>query len=70
MGKYDLSSQKAKEMMVKKDKQRQSYYNYYSNKKWGSASSYDLCLNSSLVGIDGAADLIIDFIQKKEARNG
>ena len=52
MQKYDLSEQKAKDMINKKDKQRQSYYNYYASKKWGKADSYDLCLNSSVFGID------------------
>ena len=50
--------------MNKKDKQRQSYYNYYSSKKWGRADSYDLCVNSSILGIDGTVDLISDFIDK------
>ena len=42
MEKYELTESKAKDMCVKKDKQRQSYYNYYSSKKWGRADSYDL----------------------------
>ena len=49
---------KAKEMMVKKDKQRQSYYNYYSSKKWGRADSYDLCINSSVLGVAGSCALL------------
>lgn len=69
MEKYDLTESKARDMINKKDKQRQSYYNYYSSKKWGRADSYDLCINSSLLGIDGTAKLIIqaveDFEEKK-----
>ena len=50
----DIKTQdKALEMLVKKDKQRQSYYNYYSSKKWGKADSYDLCINSDVLGVDG-----------------
>ncbi|WP_022763939.1 AAA family ATPase [Butyrivibrio sp. XPD2006] len=57
---------KAREMMSKKDKQRQSYYNYYSSKKWGRADSYDLCINSSILGIDGTVKFIIQYIEDFE----
>ena len=66
MEKYDLSSQKAKEMMVKKDKQRQSYYNYYSSNKWGRSDTYDLSIDSSVLGIDGTVDLLIQYIENFE----
>ena len=49
------------------DKQRSSYYNYYSSNKWGDAKSYDLCLNSSYLGIDGSVDLIKKIIAMKES---
>ena len=39
MERYNLSESKARDMIIKKDKQRQSYYNYYSSKKWGRADS-------------------------------
>ncbi len=57
--KYDIPADKAKDMIIKKDKQRQSYYNYYTSKKWGRADSYDLAINSSLLGIEGTVELII-----------
>jgi cytidylate kinase len=57
---------KAREIMNKKDKQRQSYYNYYSSKKWGRADSYDLCINSSILGIDGTVKFIIQYIEDFE----
>jgi len=69
MKKYDLSEVKAKDMCVKKDKQRQSYYNYYSSKKWGRADSYDLCINSSVLGIEGTVKLIAQYIEDFEACN-
>ena len=68
MEKYNLSESKAKDMIIKKDKQRQSYYNYYSSKKWGRADSYDLCINSSLLGIDGTVKLIIQAIEDFESK--
>ena len=64
---YGIPNGKSKEMLMKKDKQRSSYYNYYSSNKWGDAKSYDLCLNSSYLGIDGSVDLIKKIIAMKES---
>lgn len=64
--KYDLTDAKAKDSIIKTDKKRASYYNYYSNKKWGDASSYNLCIDSSICGIDGTVELIKDFVAIKE----
>ncbi len=68
MEKYDLTAPKAKEMMNKKDRQRQSYYNYYSSKKWGRADSYDLCINSATLGIDQTVKLISQYIDDFESK--
>jgi len=62
----ELNEGKARDMMVKKDKQRQSYYNYYSSKKWGRADTYDLCINSSTLGVDGTVDLICQYVNDFE----
>ena len=66
MERHNLPQDKAKEYMVKTDKKRASYYNYYSNKKWGSSKSYDICINSSVLGPEKTADIIIEFAQKKQ----
>ena len=66
--KYDLTEEKARDMMVKKDKQRQSYYNYYSSKKWGRADSYDFCLNSSVLGVEGTVKLVTQIVEDFENR--
>ena len=55
--------------MMKTDKERSSYYNYYSSKKWGDVRSYDLCVNSSVLGIEGTVDLIIYFANAKLKKN-
>lgn len=68
MQKYDLTEDKARDMIIKKDKQRQSYYNYYSSKKWGRADSYDFCLNSSVLGVEGTVKLIIQIVEDFEER--
>ncbi|MDO5415718.1 MAG: cytidylate kinase-like family protein [Lachnospiraceae bacterium] len=62
---HDIDAAKAKDIMVKTDKKRASYYNYYSSKKWGDAKSYDLCINSSAVGPDGAVKMIRAFAEAK-----
>jgi cytidylate kinase len=69
MDRYGLSEDKAAEMIQKKDKQRQSYYNYYSSKKWGRADSYDLCVNSSILGVEGTVNLLIQYIEDFEKKN-
>ena len=63
---YDLTDVKAKDLIIKTDKKRASYYNYYSNKKWGAAESYHACLDSSLLGIDGTAKAIKMLVELKE----
>lgn len=69
MEKYELTENKARDMIIKKDKQRQSYYNYYSSKKWGRADSYDLCINSSVLGVEGTVKLITQYVEDFEKRN-
>ena len=61
--KHNKTAKEAKDMINKTDKSRSSYYNYYTNKKWGAASSYNLCVDSSKLGIDGAAKAIIQAIE-------
>lgn len=69
MEKYSLTESKAKDMIIKKDKQRQSYYNYYSSKKWGRADSYDLCINSSVLGVEGTVRLITQYVEDFEKKS-
>ena len=53
-------------MIHKTDKKRASYYDYYTDKKWGHAASYDLCINSAELGIDGTVDMIMKFAETKK----
>lgn len=63
---YDIEKNKAEDFIRKTDKRRASYYNYYTDMKWGEAKNYDLCINSSKTGIDGAVRLMKDYIAIKE----
>lgn len=59
----DVTPAKAKELIIKTDKKRASYYNYYTNKKWGNTNSYDLCIDSSILGIDNTVELILYYLK-------
>jgi cytidylate kinase len=61
---HSISEDKARDMMEKCDRKRSTYYNYYSYKTWGAAASYNLCIDSSLLGIDGTVDFIEDFARR------
>lgn len=60
----NVSEDVAKEIIAKKDRNRPDYYNYFTFGKWGYAATYDLCLDSSILGVEGTADLIIEFARK------
>jgi cytidylate kinase len=55
-------NEEAAALIDKTDKKRASYYNYFSNKRWGEPHSYDLCVNSSTFGIEGTAKMIADSV--------
>lgn len=61
----NISLDKARDIMIKTDKRRASYYNYYSSKRWSEAKSYDLCINSSEIGIEGVVKLIKAYLDIK-----
>lgn len=63
----DSTDAKAKDLIIKQDKKRASYYNYYTNKKWGDVESYDFSLNSAKLGIDGTVEAIKDVLARCEA---
>jgi len=56
-----ITYEEALDLIPRRDRQRESYYNYLTLGNWGVASNYDLCVDSSMLGIDGTADLIISF---------
>lgn len=58
-----VDEKEAGELIRKADKSRASYYNYYTDKVWGAAESYDLCINSSVYGIDRTVEFIRSFIE-------
>lgn len=65
MKKEGLNESEAIEFMEKGDKKRRSYHDYYATTEWGAARCYDLCLNSSRLGIEGTVDIIHEYIKKR-----
>ncbi|MCR4909775.1 MAG: cytidylate kinase-like family protein [Bacteroidales bacterium] len=65
MERLGLSESEAESLIERKDRGRAEYYDFFTFSKWGSASNYDLCLDSSILGIEGTAEMIIDFAKKR-----
>ena len=62
----NISASEAQNLIAQTDKKRAEYYNYFSNKTWGMATSYDLCFNASVVSIKKMATFICEQINEKE----
>ena len=65
MEREGLSESEAEKFIADVDRSRSNYYNYYTSKIWGAAQNYDLCINSSILGWEGTANLISSIIRKK-----
>lgn len=65
MAKQGLDFIEAKKYLLQRESERAAYYNYYTGKKWGSAESYDLCIDSSVLGLQATEKFIADFIRKR-----
>lgn len=61
---HDCTEEEARKIIENQEKGRSSYYNYYTGKTWGKSESYDLCINSSRLGMDGTTELAVSFIRK------
>lgn len=66
MNYQNISVEEAKDLMVKTDKSRAAYYNYYTNKTWGAACSYNFSVDVSVLGIDETVALMKDFIERHQ----
>ena len=64
MDRDGLSAKEAEDKMRRMDKTRAAYYSFHTDRKWGAAESYDLCINSSRRGIDGAVAAILTYVGK------
>lgn len=55
----------ARKKIKEVDKDRSSFYKYYSDQVWGDAQNYDLCINSSRLGVEGTVKVIMDYIKTR-----
>lgn len=62
-----IDERTAARLCVKGDDKRAAFYNFYSAGRWGEASTYHLCINSSVLGIEGTAAYIKDFVERRLA---
>lgn len=60
---YELNDAQAKSKIIKTEKVRKNYYNYYSSGEWGNPSEYDLCINMSGISVDGAVEVVKKYIE-------
>lgn len=61
----NINEKKLEDYIKKVDKKRSNHYKYYTNKKWGDVTNYDLCINSSSLGIDKTVEFILDYVKMK-----
>lgn len=61
-----ISTEKARKLVEKEDKARAGFHTYYADEKWNEADGYQLTIDSSVISIEDAVDLIIDFVNKKQ----
>ena len=60
---YGESEKKPEQRLNDKDKKRKIYYKHYTDREWGDAKNYDMCLDSGRLGIEKCVDLILDAIK-------
>ena len=65
----NITENKARDIINKTDKQRASYYNYYTSKKWGDSKSYNLSLDAGKLGIDNCVEMILKYRELYDAMN-
>lgn len=65
MEKRGMEEKEALHAMERHDSSRKAYHNSHTLSKWGDSRTYDICINSSRLGIDGTVDALMDYIQKR-----
>ena len=65
----EMTEQEMEKLIRQTDKSRSKYYEYYSHEVWGSADNYHMCINTSVVGVDGAVEIIRKFVEEFRKKN-
>ncbi len=61
-----ITESEAYDLMAKTDRRRANYYNFYTGKRWGETTNYNLCIDSSVLGLEGTAKIIAEFAKQYE----
>jgi cytidylate kinase len=61
----DMDDLQAREAIARHDSKRKAYHNHYCDVKWGDSRAYDLCINSSRLGLDTTVDMIERYVQER-----
>lgn len=64
MRRHQCTDKEAKELIERIDEMRSEYHNFYAETNWGDSRAYDICVNSSTLGIEGTAELLLSFVRK------
>jgi cytidylate kinase len=67
MNVYSLDRDKALDKMKRHDKNRKAYHNNHASGKWGDSRNYEICINSSKLGVDGTVDILLNYIRARHA---
>ena len=65
MKRHDLTQSQARDLIIKTDKRRSNYYNFYTNNTWGDVNNYNICLDTASLPPEKCVDILIDYIQTK-----
>ena len=66
---HDVKPEKAKDIIIKTDKRRANYYNYYTGQKWGKIDNFDLAVDSSRLGVETTAEMLHQYVEFYKAHN-
>lgn len=69
MERRSINEEQAKRLIRQVDKDRSSYYKYYTDQIWGEVGNYDLCINSAITGVDGAVMAISGIVRSLESKS-
>lgn len=62
-GDYEITGKTPQAALEKMDKQRSTYYNYYTGKAWGKCDHYDLCVNAGRLGVDKSVEILLKYVE-------
>lgn len=65
MKRHNCDEHAALKLMEQGDRERATFYNFYNDHPWGVASTYDLCINSSRLGLEATTELVANFVRKR-----